>query len=505
MFPSMPPPHHRIPLEIPHFSALFDPSPLDILLGQQSEVLKSLPKDLAIVSGNLMHTQRVLCDNRRCLSRLFVRSERWMSSRAGKLQPPNPAPALLTTDSNASVEDRRDWVSAIQAAHASVSPDSAAHLAQSLARQSELFENLDTSSQARLAAMFIDLALPLKSPIPQLRTATAANVGSDPSPSPQSSSSDVNASSTAYNPDPHSVAHVRTKSDSLSSGGRITSPQEIPDEATHASAAVPAGDAHPASRSRSKTISPSLLSNPLFAKKSAVSVFNHFGRLASLMLYAQEQEPGGVEVLLAESQALEACVRKVPNFAHISPEQMLHTVQNAVRKTCDAGDLLLREGDMSGNMLYIHAGSVSVSSASKGHIANIYHDNIVGHHSYIYRRPRTATVHAAKENNTNLIYYEFMLADFDESVEVHKRRSLVSSVNTMPNAPSISAAPSSLTGVSSHSSSISAPKVYSSLPLVSPTTTTSAAASSSSFSPSFTTSNHSKRGSLPAMPSIDEG
>jgi hypothetical protein len=368
-----------------------------------------------------------------------------------------------------------------------------------------LFENLDTSSQARLAAMFMDLALPLKSPNPQLRAATAANVGSDPITSPQSSSGDANASSTAHNPDPHSAAHVRTQRDSLGPGGLISFPQEIPDEATLASAAVPAGYAHPAPRSRTKTISPSLLSNPLFAKKSTVSVFNHYGHLASLMLYAQEHEPSGVEVLLAESQALEACVRKVPNFANISPEQMQHTVQNAVRKTCDAGDLLLREGDVSGNMLYIHAGSVSVSSASKGFIANIYHDNIVGHHSYIYHRPRTATVHAAKENNSNLIYYEFVLADFDESAEAHKRRSSVSSVNTVPNAPSVSAAPSSLTGVLSHSSSTPAPKLYSTLPAVSPTTATLAASSSSTFSPSFTTSNHSKRGSLPAMPSINEG
>jgi hypothetical protein len=35
---------------------------------------------------------------------------------------------------------------------------------------------------------------------------------------------------------------------------------------------------------------------------------------------------------------------------------------------------------MSSVMLYIHAGSVEVISAEKGRIADVYRDNIVGHH-----------------------------------------------------------------------------------------------------------------------------
>ncbi len=215
------------------------------------------------------------------------------------------------------------------------------------------------------------------------------------------------------------------------------------------------------------------------------------------MEYALEHEPAAADMLLAEMQALEACVRKVPNFANVSSEQMQHMVQNAERKTCEAGQLLLQEGDLSGSMLYVYAGSVAVSSASKGFIAHIYQDNIVGHHSYIYRRPRTATVHASKEDNASLIYYEFTLADTMQPTDSHTPHTRPASVTSQaaPDSAAISPSPDLSSQLLSKAAAVSTSAPY----LPSP----AAPASSSIF-----TSNHAKRGSLPmmhSMPSIDEG
>jgi hypothetical protein len=233
----------------------------------------------------------------------------------------------------------------------------------------------------------------------------------------------------------------------------------------------------------------------LFLKKGATG-YNHFGRLGSLMEQAAgEEQSSGLDVLQAECQALEACVRKVPNFANVSAQQMQHTLDNAMRKTCAAGELLLKEGDFSSNMLYIHSGSVAVSSASKGFIAQIYSGNIVGHHSYIYRRPRTATVHAAKEQNTQLIYYEFMFEDTPpERPDASKR--------SAPRSASISQPSLSPQAQSFSSSSLSPTQ---SATRISPLPSSSSKADNAHPPPFLPAPNSFKRGSLPALPSVDEG
>lgn len=174
-------------------------------------------------------------------------------------------------------------------------------------------------------------------------------------------------------------------------------------------------------------------------------------------------------------------MRKVPNFSNISSSEMLQTIQSAVRKTAAAGELLLREGDSSGSMLYIHAGNVAVSSGSKGFIAHIYQDNIVGHHSYIYNRPRTATVHAATENNSGLIYYEFHVAEAQHvpsDNSVRKR----GSISPTSQSPIASLAPfSSSLEQSLHST-----------------------ADAAHHSPSAPAPSRGKRSSMSSLPSIDE-
>jgi hypothetical protein len=340
---------------------------------------------------------------------------------------------------------------------------------------------------------------PAKAPTIQ-EHAASINIASPQQSAPLllSSGSVGTSSSAASHPGARSS---RASIGTLSPADRSGSPQISFDNLTQASAAAPLQDPLTADRKRASIISPSLLANPLFAKKSSIASFNQYGPLSSLIKYAEEHEPGALEVLSAECDALATCLRKVPNFASISSEQMQRTVQNAVRKTCDPGALLLQEGDLSGSILYIHSGSVSVSSASKGFIAHIYQDNIVGHHSYIYNRPRTATVHASTEHNSGLIYYEFMIADTDQaSPDTRTRRFSVST-----------AAPSD--AFAHHAASAASPDLLSrTLPpvaaakadfLASIATTATAAPASTS-----TNSKTSKRGSLPSMPSIpatDEG
>lgn len=112
----------------------------DIWLGQQSDVFKMLPSNgLAIVSFSLVCPERTLD--------LVARS----------------------------VEERKRWISEIQAAHAAVAPAAAATIAQSLARQSVAFAALDAGSKARLHAMFIDFVAQARA-APRQKTSNSATV-----------------------------------------------------------------------------------------------------------------------------------------------------------------------------------------------------------------------------------------------------------------------------------------------------------------------------------------
>ena len=75
--------------------------------------------------------------------------------------------------------------------------------------------------------------------------------------------------------------------------------------------------------------------NPAFARQKGFggSAFDRCGRVRSLLEYAIENDPEGADVLRAECAAFEACVRKVPNFASLTPEQMRRTIDNAGRHT----------------------------------------------------------------------------------------------------------------------------------------------------------------------------
>jgi hypothetical protein len=243
----------------------------------------------------------------------------------------------------ASVEERKSWLSAIQAAHASVAPASAPAISASLTNQEALFGNLDTSSQARLHAMFLDLQSQSLSaqPKPMARRRTAS-VNSSPSPSTLSQPM-LDLSSTA--------SHTHTTPDPSRLRSSSTTPQFSSDELSEVTSPLTADDAA-AAPLRTLSSSPTVASALLFAKKGFIFGYNHYGRLGSLIEEAARDDPRGLDLLLVESQALEACVRKVPNFANIPAEQMRHTIESALRRTSAGGELLLKEGDVSSSMLY---------------------------------------------------------------------------------------------------------------------------------------------------------
>jgi hypothetical protein len=357
----------------------------------------------------------------------------------------------------------------------------------SLAKQNAVFDSLDTGSQARLHAMFLDLALPALAPKSRPRSTTT---NSSPSPSTSSQPALENSSaatSTYTTPDPRPASRLRSLSNS---------PQFSFDESSAPSSLFNT-EHHAASASHHwKSVSSAVSNMSLFTKKGFIG-YNQFGRLGSLMEQAAGEEAGSLQLLQTECQALEACARKVPNFANVSAQQMQHTLENAMRKTCAAGELLLKEGDFSSNMLYIHSGSVAVSSASKGFIAQIYQGNIVGHHSYIYRRPRTATVHAAKEQNAQLIYYEFMFEDTPLERPDAPRRSAGSSAPHSASSSQPSSSPQAQSFASSPLSASQSATRFSPLP--------SSKADNAHPPPFVPAPNSFKRGSLPALPSVDEG
>jgi hypothetical protein len=73
------------------------------------------------------------------------------------------------------VEERKRWISEIQAAHAAVAPAAAASIAQSLAKQNASFAALDAGSKARLHAMFIDFVAQAKT-APRQKASSSATV-----------------------------------------------------------------------------------------------------------------------------------------------------------------------------------------------------------------------------------------------------------------------------------------------------------------------------------------
>jgi hypothetical protein len=93
-------------------------------------------------------------------------------------------------------------------------------------------------------------------------------------------------------------------------------------------------------------------------------------------------------------------------FPSISPSATGAIIQNATRQIGTPGAVIFNEGDTSSDMLFLASGLLDV--CKHGHrTARIDGHNIVGHHAYMYHRPRSATV--VVSSGPQCVYYMFSI------------------------------------------------------------------------------------------------
>ncbi len=79
----------------------------------------------------------------------------------------------------------------------------------------------------------------------------------------------------------------------------------------------------------------------------------------------------------------------------LTEEDIAQAIQRATVKTVSNGSVIMREGELSQFIIWILSGQVSVHRHDKGLLC-VLDSGFVGHHSYIYNKPRSATVIASR-------------------------------------------------------------------------------------------------------------
>jgi hypothetical protein len=101
----------------------------------------------------------------------------------------------------------------------------------------------------------------------------------------------------------------------------------------------------------------------------------------------------------------------VKTFPKLSPAAIDSVMKNATRRIGTPGLLIFKEGDMSSDMIFLVSGRLDVSKQGQ-HQANIDGGTIVGHHSYMYMRPRSATVTVSHTKPGATVFYNFTADPF---------------------------------------------------------------------------------------------
>jgi hypothetical protein len=83
----------------------------------------------------------------------------------------------------------------------------------------------------------------------------------------------------------------------------------------------------------------------------------------------------------------------------LTEEDIALAIRRATVKTVSNGSIIMREGELSQFIIWILSGQVSVHRHDKGLLCTL-DSGFVGHHSYIYNRPRSATVMASRGDVT---------------------------------------------------------------------------------------------------------
>jgi hypothetical protein len=123
-----------------------------------------------------------------------------------------------------------------------------------------------------------------------------------------------------------------------------------------------------------------------------------------------------------EVEKFEAALSKT--FPNISPVTMSSIIQNATRKIGTPGATIFQEGEVSSDMIFLSSGCLHVQKCGR-RTATIDCSNIVGHHAYMYHRPRSATVTVG--SGLQCVYYIFCIDRVSDEV-VMKSAALKDSV-----------------------------------------------------------------------------
>ena len=151
------------------------------------------------------------------------------------------------------------------------------------------------------------------------------------------------------------------------------------------------------------------------------------------------------DVLVQELQAFDAAL--VKTFPNISASAVNIIIQNATRRLGTLGCQIFKEGEVSSDMMFLFSGRLDIHKRGQSKVATIDCSSVVGHHSYLYHRPRSATVVVG--NGPQCIYYNFSIDKCSDDVDVksglwhNSTARLISSKSSKENESHNAAAPSS--------------------------------------------------------------
>jgi hypothetical protein len=99
---------------------------------------------------------------------------------------------------------------------------------------------------------------------------------------------------------------------------------------------------------------------------------------------------------LSEDDVLrvQAALRTIHAKISLSEEEIEDALRRASIKTVPSAGVIMREGELSQFIIWILRGEVAVHRHDRGLLCTIA-SGFVGHHSYIYDKPRSATVMAS--------------------------------------------------------------------------------------------------------------
>jgi len=126
---------------------------------------------------------------------------------------------------------------------------------------------------------------------------------------------------------------------------------------------------------------------------------------------AQSPASRHVSAFASEREKFESAL--VKTFPKLSPSAVSMVIHNANRLIGIPNSTVFNEGDMSTDMVFLFSGFFDVHKHGQRK-AVIDSGSIVGHHAYLYRRPRSATVTVSSASQC--IYYIFsidLLTDTD--------------------------------------------------------------------------------------------